>query len=50
VIGRTQRRHRSAEFRNFLDTIEASVPPELDVHAIMDNSPRIKTLSSGAGC
>ena len=37
VIGRTQRRHRSAEFRNFLDTIEASVPAEMDVHLIMDN-------------
>ena len=43
VIGRTQRRHRSAEFRNFLDTIEASVPAELDVHLIMDNYATHKT-------
>src|SRR5271168_1924974 len=43
VIGRTQRRHRSAEFRNFLDTIEASVPPQLDVHLIMDNYATHKT-------
>src|ERR1700728_2400939 len=32
VIGQLQRRHRSVEFRNFLDTIEANVPPELDIH------------------
>src|SRR6266849_3863389 len=31
LIGQTQRRHRSVEFRNFLDTIEGNVPPELDV-------------------
>ncbi len=43
VIGRTQRRHRSAEFRNFLDTIEASVPAALDVHLIMDNYATHKT-------
>ena len=43
VIGRTQRRHRSTEFRNFLDTIERSVPAELDVHLIMDNYATHKT-------
>jgi transposase len=47
VIGQTYRRHRSIEFRKFLDVIESSVPAELDVHLVMDNysthkSPLIK--------
>jgi transposase len=43
LIGRTQRRHRSVEFRSFLDTIEKSVPPELDIHLILDNYGTHKT-------
>ena len=43
LIGQTQRRHRSVEFRNFLDTIEENVPPELDVHLILDNYGTHKT-------
>lgn len=43
VIGECHRRHRSAEFRRFLDTIEANVPPELDVHLILDNYGTHKT-------
>src|SRR5207248_11223180 len=30
-------RHRAIEFRTFLDTIDVSVAPELDVHLILDN-------------
>ena len=37
VIGQCHRRHRSIEFRKFLDTIEANVPQPLEVHLIMDN-------------
>jgi hypothetical protein len=37
VISQLQRRHRSLEFRKFLDTIEANVPAKLDVHLVMDN-------------
>lgn len=37
VIGQFHRRHRSVEFRKFLDTIDDSVPKELDVHLVMDN-------------
>lgn len=37
VIGECRQRHRSVEFRDFLDTIEANVPPDLDIHLIMDN-------------
>ena len=43
VIGACQRRHRSVEFRNFLDEIDASVPSNLDVHMILDNSATHKT-------
>jgi transposase len=43
LIGQTQRRHRSVEFRNFLDTIERNVPPELDIHLILDNYGTHKT-------
>ena len=47
VIGQLHRRHRSSEFLKFLRTIEHSVPPELDIHLVMDNygthkSPTVK--------
>jgi hypothetical protein len=37
IIGQNQQRHRSTEFRNFLDSIEKKVPEELDVHLILNN-------------
>ena len=43
VIGKCQPRHRSREFRKFLDTIDAAVPAELEVHLIMDNYGTHKT-------
>ena len=43
VIGRCMPRHRAAEFRRFLDTVEANVPRELDVHVVMDNASSHKT-------
>src|ERR1700722_8606520 len=43
VIGQLHRRHRSLEFRKFLDTIEAQVPADLDVHLILDNYSTHKT-------
>jgi transposase len=43
VIGELHRRHRSTEFRKFLDTIDKSVPPEFDVHLILDNYGTHKT-------
>jgi transposase len=45
VIGQLHRRHRSIEFRRFLDTIENSVPEQLDVHLIMDNYATHKTAT-----
>jgi transposase len=43
VIGQCFPRHRAAEFRKFLDEVEARVPPDLDVHLILDNSATHKT-------
>jgi transposase len=43
IIGQNQQRHRSTEFRNFLDTIEKKAPEELDVHLILDNYGTHKT-------
>ena len=37
VIVQCHRRHRSTEFRKFLDTIDAAVPMGLDVHLIVGN-------------
>jgi transposase len=37
VIGECHRRHRSAEFRRFLDTIDQAVPKSLQVHLVLDN-------------
>lgn len=43
VIAQLKRRHRSVEFRQFLDAIEEQVPAGLDVHIIMDNYGTHKT-------
>jgi transposase len=43
VIGECHRRHRSQECLQFLETLDASVPPELDVHLILDNYGTHKT-------
>jgi transposase len=43
VIGRCFRRHRSQEFRAFLELIDQSVPADLDVHLVLDNYGTHKT-------
>lgn len=43
VIGQLHRRHRSLEFRKFLDLIEAQVPAALEAHIILDNYGTHKT-------
>ncbi len=43
VVGECHRRHRSTEFRHFLDTIDAAVSARLDVHLILDNYGTHKT-------
>ncbi len=44
VIGEIHRRHRSAEFRKFLDCIESQMPEDLDIHLILDNYGTHKTI------
>lgn len=43
VIGRLHRRHRSREFRQFLDLIESQAPAATEVHIVADNSSTHKT-------
>jgi transposase len=43
VIGSLHARHRAVEFGKFLRTIDAQVPPELDVHLVLDNASTHKT-------
>lgn len=43
VIGECKARHRSTEFRAFLDRIDAEVPEQFDVHLIVDNYGTHKT-------
>ena len=43
VVSDFHARHRSVEFRKFLDRIEAAVPEGLDVHLILDNYGTHKT-------
>lgn len=45
VIGQLHRRHRSLEFRKFLDKIDAAVPVGFEVHLILDNYGTHKTAS-----
>lgn len=43
VVGKCMPRHRTQEFRKFLDAVERNVPAELDVHVVMDNYGTHKT-------
>jgi transposase len=43
VIGRLHAKHRSVEFKKFLQTIDREVPAELDVHLVLDNASTHKT-------
>jgi transposase len=43
VISQFHRRHRSREFRQFLDAVDQQVPRDLDVHLVMDNYGTHKT-------
>jgi transposase len=43
VITHTDRRHRSIEFRKFLDQVADEIPDGLDVHVILDNASTHKT-------
>ena len=43
VVSQLHRRHRSREFRAFLDAVDAAVPSGLEVHVVMDNYGTHKT-------
>src|SRR3981081_3657120 len=43
VIGKCYKRHRTAEFLDFLKQIDARIPSGLDVHIILDNYATHKT-------
>lgn len=43
VIGECHRRHRAQEFRQFLQTIDAAVPEDLELHLVLDNLSTHKT-------
>ena len=43
IIGKCMARHRTVEFRRFLDTVEDNLPTDLDIHVIMDNASSHKT-------
>ena len=43
VIGSLHRRHRAAEFKQFLITVDRAVPDTLDVHLVLDNYATHKT-------
>jgi transposase len=45
VIADMTPRHRTEEFRRFLNLVDASVPAHLDVHVVLDNSSTHKTPS-----
>lgn len=43
VLGKCYRRHRSVEFLDFLKRIDVAVPPDLDLHLVLDNYGTHKT-------
>lgn len=43
VLGKCYRRHRSAEFRRFLDEIDRNVPKDHEIHLVLDNYTTHKT-------
>src|SRR5215471_7956732 len=43
VIGQCFRRHRSTEFKRFLDHVDSQIPQGLEVHLILDNYGTHKT-------
>lgn len=43
VLGECHQRHRSIEFRKFLDRVDAAAPSNLNIHIVMDNYATHKT-------
>jgi transposase len=43
VIGSLHARHRAIEFKKFLQRLDHQVPPELEIHLVLDNASTHKT-------
>ena len=43
VLGQCYKRHRTTEFHKFLNHVDKNIPPDMDVHLIMDNYATHKT-------
>lgn len=43
VIGRCCKQHRAVEFRKFLAVIDKAMPPEVEVHLVLDNYSKHNT-------
>jgi transposase len=43
VVGECRARHTAEDFRAFLDTIDRTVPDDLEVHVVLDNAATHKT-------
>ena len=43
VIGRCYKQHRAVEFRKFLAVIDKAMPPDVEVHLVLDNYSTRKT-------
>ena len=43
VIGRCYKQHRAVEFRKFLAVIDKAMPPDVEVHLVLDNYSTHKT-------
>lgn len=43
MISKCCKRHRATEFLDLLKQIDAQVPPDLDIHIVMDNYATHKT-------
>ncbi len=43
VLGKCMQRHRAKEYQKFLDMIDKSTPPDVDLHLIIDNYSTHKT-------
>ena len=49
VVHQTRAQHRAVEFRKFLDLIDESVPADLAVHVVLDNSSTTRPRRSMTG-
>jgi transposase len=46
VTGECHRRHRAIEFRKFLNTVDKSVPTDLEIHVVLEGTTLQENSSS----